>query len=236
MSQPRTSMLALTLVPALAIGGTLLPAAAWSQPPGGGPMTFQQLDTNGDGVVTEQELATARAERMAQRAAQGAPMRGAANAPAFSDLDLNGDGRLSPDEFAAHRAAMPGRPGMGPGMGPGPGAGAGPMGQAGGVRPGMGMQAPSFSEFDLNGDGGLTEQEFYDARAKRMRERAQQGYPMYGASNAPTFQQIDSDGNGVATPAEFAGGQAAHRQRMMGSPAGQPPAINTQQPAPGSPQ
>jgi len=101
------------------------------------------------------------------------------------------------------------------------------MGQGGRMRPGMGMQAPSFSEFDLNGDGGLTEQEFYDARAKRMRERARQGYPMYGAANAPTFQQMDGDGNGVVTPAEFADGQAAHHRQMMGGPPGQPPAANT---------
>jgi hypothetical protein len=101
------------------------------------------------------------------------------------------------------------------------------MGQGGRMRPGMGMQAPSFSEFDLNGDGGLTEQEFYDARAKRMRERARQGYPMYGAANAPTFQQMDGDGNGVVTPAEFADGQAAHHRQMMGGPPGQPPAAST---------
>jgi hypothetical protein len=66
---------------------------------------------------------------MAARAAQRAPMRGAANAPGFADFDQNADGRMTPAEFDAGRQArMQGRPGMGPGMGagPGPGNGSGP--------------------------------------------------------------------------------------------------------------
>ena len=64
-------------------------------------MTFSALDTNGDGTVTEQELSTGHADRMASRAAQGVPMRGAANPPTFAAYDKNGDGKFTPDEFAA---------------------------------------------------------------------------------------------------------------------------------------
>ena len=118
----------------LAIACLLLPGTLSAQTPAPpGPMTFSDLDKNGDGAVTEQEFATARGARMAARAAQGAPMRGAATAPTFADFDQNGDGRLTPEEFQAGRQArMQGRPGMGAGPGAGPGAGMG-----GG--PGLGM-------------------------------------------------------------------------------------------------
>ncbi len=72
----------------------------------------------------------------------------------------------------------------------------------------------TFGAFDQNGDGAVTEQEFYDARAQRMRERAQQGYPMRNAANAPSFESVDGDGNGVVSPDEFAAAQAQHRRQM----------------------
>jgi len=201
----------------LAIVGAGLPGALAAQgqvPPG--PMTFVELDQNGDGVVVEQEFVTARAQHMAARAAQGAPMRGAAGAPSFADFDQNGDGRLTPEEFAAGRQArMQGRPGMGPGAGMGPGMGPG-AGMGGG--PSMGRNMPSFVEFDLDGDGNLTETEFNQARAKRMAERAAQGYPMRNAGKAPPFSAIDTDGNGRVTADEFAAAQARHRAQMMSPP------------------
>jgi Ca2+-binding EF-hand superfamily protein len=83
---------------------------------------------------------------------------------------------------------------------------------------GMGRWAPAFSDFDLNGDGSLTEAEFNEARAKRMSERATQGYPMRNAGNAPAFGSLDTDGNGKVTPDEFAAAQAQHRQQMMTTP------------------
>ncbi len=200
----------------LAIACLLLPGTLAAQAPGPpGPMSFSDLDKNGDGAVTEQEFTTAHGAHMAARAAQGAPMRGAATAPTFADFDQNGDGRMTPEEFQAGRQArMQGRPGMGPGPGAGPGGGMGP----GGPGMGMGRNMPVFAAFDLNGDGTLTETEFYEARAKRMADRAAQGYPMRNAGKAPAFSAIDTDGNGQVTPDEFAASQAAHRGQMMRQP------------------
>ncbi|QIK37698.1 EF-hand domain-containing protein [Caldichromatium japonicum] len=76
--------------------------------------------------------------------------------------------------------------------------------------PGRGWQAPSFAEFDLNGDGHLTEAEFNEVRAKRVAERSQQGYPMRGLANAPTFKDFDRNGDGKVTPDEFTATQAQH--------------------------
>jgi Ca2+-binding EF-hand superfamily protein len=72
---------------------------------------------------------------------------------------------------------------------------------------------PAFSEFDLNADGLLQRQEFEQARAQRIRERAEQGYRMRNLQNAPAFSSIDGNGDGVVSPQEFAAAQAQHRQR-----------------------
>ncbi|MCK7576317.1 MAG: hypothetical protein MZV65_10740 [Chromatiales bacterium] len=73
-----------------------------------------------------------------------------------------------------------------------PGGGWGP---GGGMGRGMGWQAPAFAEFDLDGNGVLTEAEFYQARAQRIAERSQQGYAMRGLANAPEFSAIDRNGD-----------------------------------------
>ncbi|WP_295449187.1 EF-hand domain-containing protein [uncultured Thiodictyon sp.] len=209
MNTRRHQTRAITRGLTLALACVLLPGALLAQAPAApGPMSFADMDKNGDGIVTGPEFATGHAAHMAARAAQGAPTPGAATAAIFADFDQNGDGQLTPEEFQAGRQArMQGRPGMGGGMGGGPGRGMG-----------MGRGMPAFAEFDLNGDGTLTEAEFTQARAKRMAERAAQGYPMRNAGKAPAFSTIDTDGNGRVTPEEFAAGQAAHRQQMMTQP------------------
>jgi len=199
----------LPCVLALSMAAMTAPLALWGQPiTAGGPVTFSDFDQNGDGSISESELAAVRAERQSQRAQQGMPMRGAATAPSFSDFDQDGDGQISPDEFnSLQQQRMQQRPGMGSGMGPGMGPG---MGR------GMGM--PSFSTFDLDGDGILTQDEFNKAHSQRMQQRAQQGYPMRNAAYAPGFETFDRDGDGRVNASEFAAAQAEHRQRMMGQP------------------
>ncbi|EIC20886.1 EF-hand domain-containing protein [Thiorhodovibrio frisius] len=211
----RTLVLSVAMIVA---GGAPL---ALAQPPG--PMPFTVFDQDSDGIVTEQEFNSIRAERMAARAAAGAPMNGAANAPTFADFDSNGDGQLMPDEFAAgQQARMQGRPGMGPGMGAGMGSGQGM---------GMGRNMPTFTEFDLNADGSLSEQEFYEARANRIAERSKQGYQMRNLANAPAFGEVDLNNDGLVDPQEFATAQAHHRQQMQ-PPSGQPAPANPNPPRP----
>jgi Ca2+-binding EF-hand superfamily protein len=206
----------LALAAAAAFGAP--PTLAQQAPPARDPMTFAAFDLDANGIVTESEFTAARAQRQAARAADGAPMQGAASAPAFSEFDQNGDGQLTAEEFTAvQQARMQGRP-RGPlpapaGESPGAGATMGP-----GRGPGMGRDMPSFADFDADGDGALTEQEFHDARARRIQERAEQGYPMRNLANAQTFEQIDADGDGRITDEEFSAAQAQHQSQRPRTP------------------
>jgi hypothetical protein len=82
-------------------------------------------------------------------------------------------------------------------------------GSAGKNGPGPGM--PAFADFDLDGDGVIDSEEYYQARAARMAERAQAGGKMMHAADMPTFEDIDTDGDGSLSQAEFAAHHAHHR-------------------------
>jgi hypothetical protein len=103
--------------------------------------------------------------------------------------------------------------GMGPGGGGiGPGGGGMGMGQNQGMGKGMGRNRPAFSEYDLNGDGKITEKEFNEARSKRISERAQQGYQMRNLGSAPSFADIDANRDGEISVEEFAAHQSQRPQ------------------------
>ena len=84
---------------------------------------------------------------------------------------------------------------------------------------GRGMAMPTFADFDLNGDGVITEQEYVEARNQRVSERASEGRPMRGLSQARDFQDIDLDKDGRVTPDEFAAHQQQHWQSRPRGPA-----------------
>ena len=127
--------------------------------------------------------------------------------PGFNYFDVDGDNLVNRKELDEGRAAWQESRGSGQGMGQGSG-----MGPGGGLGKGMGRNMPSFAEFDLNGDGTLAKEEFYDARAKRMYDRAEQGYPLRNAATAPSFEEIDTNSDGKVDPDEFKTHQAQHRQ------------------------
>lgn len=199
-----TKSIALAL---LAGSVTLVSAQSTAMPPCG-LLPFSAFDRDGSGAISEQEFDAVRAERRAARAAEGRAMRNAPYAPAFSEFDLDGDGQLSPDELTAGQTAQMQKRFAtgGPGMNRGPGMGRGA---------GWGRNMPSFAEFDLDGDGVMVEDEFIEARGRRISERARQGYPMRGLGSAPPFTAVDRDGDGQVTPEEFSLAQALHRQNRF---------------------
>lgn len=81
------------------------------------------------------------------------------------------------------------------------------------VQKGIGGNMPAFADFDLNGDGAITEDEFNKARSERIVKRAQEGRQMKNVANASSFQDIDADDNGSISPDEFTAHQAEHRAK-----------------------
>ena len=73
---------------------------------------------------------------------------------------------------------------------------------------------PAFSDFDTNGDGFISEEEFNTFRAARMAAMAEAGKPMKGAATAPAFSDLDTNGDGMLNEAELVAGQKAHKQAM----------------------
>ena len=73
---------------------------------------------------------------------------------------------------------------------------------------------PAFSDFDTNGDGFISEEEFNTFRAARMATMAEAGKPMKGAATAPAFSDLDTDDDGKLNEAELVAGQKAHKQAM----------------------
>lgn len=164
----------------------MVPVARPGDIPDRGPIPFAVYDKDGNGLISEQEFNTVRAERMATRAGEGRPMRGVANAPAFSDFDSNGDGSLTADELAAgQQSQFQKRRGMG-----------------------SGINRPAFADLDQNGDGKILEEEFNAVHERRMAEHMQKGYQGKNAG-AYSFADIDLNSDGEISDEEF----AAHQSR-----------------------
>jgi len=62
---------------------------------------------------------------------------------------------------------------------------------------------PTFEEYDLNGDGKITQSELEEGRAKRMEQRAKEGKMQRNAGNAPAFADMDKNKDGSINQEEF---------------------------------
>jgi Ca2+-binding EF-hand superfamily protein len=186
----RKVTLVLAVAALLGTGGLMAQMA----PPA--PIPFASYDTNGDNKVSADEYYAARNARIAERAKEGRMMRNLGNAPSFEQFDSDGDGYLSELEVVRgqlthmQQRRPQGRMGGGPGATPRGGAGA----------------VATFSDFDVNGDGVVTRDEFSQVRSERQAAKASQGYPMRNTASSPSFDSFDGNGDGQLTSDEFVPG------------------------------
>lgn len=66
--------------------------------------SFADVDADGDGTISADELGAMHAKRMAEQAQQGGKLKHAGQACKFEEIDADSDGKVSPDELAAHHA------------------------------------------------------------------------------------------------------------------------------------
>jgi len=78
------------------------------------------------------------------------------------------------------------------------------------AKQGSGHGPAPFSDFDMDGNGLVSEAEFYSLREQRMAARASEGKEMRCAQFSPSFADLDKDGDGQLSPDELSAGQQAH--------------------------
>lgn len=78
---------------------------------------------------------------------------------------------------------------------------------------GHGQGPAAFTDFDVNGDGSISESEFNTVRGQHMAARAAEGGKMRCAAEAPAFADLDTDGNGQLSADELSAGQKAHMEK-----------------------
>ncbi len=72
---------------------------------------------------------------------------------------------------------------------------------------------PSYSDFDTNGNGKVTQKEFENTQQKRMTAQAEAGRMMRNVGNATKFEDIDRNGDGYFDRKEFQEHQDRNRNR-----------------------
>jgi len=170
-----------------------------------GPIPFKAMDKNRDKVISPDEYVSVYNQR--KKMQEKAGLQHTMNEPRFLFFDVNGDSKITAQELNDGRIKMRQQKfGTGRALEPGMSRGSGMGG---------GRNMPDFSDFDLNKDGVLVKDEFYEARAKRMYMRADEGFPMKNAARAPSFEVVDSNKDGKISPSEFKAHQQKHRQQRQ---------------------
>lgn len=71
-----------------------------------------------------------------------------------------------------------------------------------------------FSKADINNDGILTSQEFYNDQARKMEQKTNEGKALKGVSTAPQFGMVDKNKDGKVTFSEYNKFHKVRQQQM----------------------
>jgi len=80
----------------------------------------------------------------------------------------------------------------------------------GALAAGQGNRMMTFTGFDSNNDGKITQIEFENTQQEKMTAQAEAGRMMRNAGNAPQFNTIDTNNDGNIDTKEF----SAHQSMM----------------------
>lgn len=153
--------------------------------------SFEQLDTNGDGFITAEELQAKAAERFAGIDANGDGVITRDELTTFAEsqgndrmvkkldrmisrMDANGDGQLSVDE----------------------------------MKPKGDRSAKMIEKLDSDGDGKISKAEFEAAQAERKTKRSER--------KAKMFKKLDTNGDGTISQEEWDAAKEARGFKMRG--------------------
>jgi len=70
------------------------------------PPTFESIDADGDGKITQEELDSARASKIQANSDAGRLLQNVDNAPSLATIDKNGDGVVDTTEFQEYQSAQ----------------------------------------------------------------------------------------------------------------------------------
>ncbi|WP_426370308.1 EF-hand domain-containing protein [Pseudocolwellia sp. HL-MZ7] len=158
-----------------------------------GALTFTEYDLNGDGLISEEEFIKGDKGHMSKMRKNHVAMH--STEPASLEIDTNKDGILSEDEMAhgkkiemqKHRAMII-------------------LGQ------GMKKKVPTFTDYDLDGDDIIFEQEFNDGQSKIRSNKNKECEQMKNGKDAPYFSEIDTNNDEEISQNEFITHQLYQRQ------------------------
>lgn len=170
---------------------------------GPGPMSFSDFDKNGDGMISREEFAATQQDRIETRT-QTREMSGAPGTAPMAPgtgmgmgMGIQQQTQQQMQEQMQNQGEMPQQMQQ-------------QMEQQTTRQRVRAANMPGFGDYDLDGDGNVTEKEFYTARNNRIRQRVLEGRQMRNMSNAPSFSSIDSNGDKQLSEEEFNNHQDQH--------------------------
>lgn len=175
--------------------------------------SFSDFDVDGNGKITQSEFDNTQERNMLANKNAGYPMQNANNRPTFSMFDTNQDGSIDANEFSMKQQTnMQGNMSQKSNKVRGQGM-KNNMNGANFAQKGMNQNAHSFSEFDVDGNGKVTQSEYENAQQRNISANKNAGKLMRNADNRPNFNMVDTNKDGYIDANELTIQQQKNMQK-----------------------